>query len=398
MNEERKARVGLNYGSGAVLGLPLEAVENSLNTTAQNHVTNMLANNYFGHNETTPTSNTSFDRVKATFPHPSIVGSNCLNNAGASSIPAYSPTMARSENIYASCTSGSSGGSYLMEQAVFSWVYRDAGSAWGHRDAVLIQNISGNLSAPSTTTGYNNDRGSATSEGFLGVGVGHTASNTGLTGACPAGFYAHVVNLNIADPSADAACSFSVQADAFPVTLSYFSATPKPNYVSLNWETMGETNSSHFVVQRSRDLFEYENLGTVKSYGNSSERLAYEFFDRNPLSGTFYYRLKQVDFDGRFEYARPVVVNFDIATNDIDLRIYPNPSNGTFFVAVPENLTDTPNFRLSNIMGAALSIVVENTGKGVFKIMPHHNLPVGMYFLSVGTDGKIRNLKVTIQE
>jgi hypothetical protein len=392
MNAERVARLGQNYGSGAVLGLPLEAVENNLNTTAQNHVDNMVANNYFGHNETVPVANNSFDRVKATYPHPSVAGSNCLNNAGTSSIPQYAPTMARSENIYGSC-----GGSatYIIEQAVFAWVYRDAGSAWGHRDAVLIQNISGNLAAPFTTTGFNNDRGSATSEGFLGVG---TAVGTGGTFTrCGTSPY-RIVNLNIADPSADAACTFSVQADAFPVALSYLTATPKPEYVKLNWGTQNETNSSHFVIQRSRDLAEFENLGKVNSFGNSSDKLEYGFDDNSPLLGISYYRLKQVDFDGTFDYSRPVAVKYSgVQDGDIDLRVYPNPITNGDIIHLKILGMGNPDIELFDLLGRKMQIEYQmnDGGQGELRFRETHN--AGSYILKVSENTKQINKVILVR-
>jgi Secretion system C-terminal sorting domain len=384
INAERVARLGQNYGSGAVLGLPLEAVESNLNTTAQNHVNNMVTNNYFGHDETTPVANSSFDRVKATYPHPSIAGSNCLNNAGTSSIPQYSPTMARSENIYMSC-----GGSttYIIEQAVFAWVYRDAGSSWGHRDAVLIQNLSGNLSSPNITTGFNNDRGAATSEGFLGVGsaTGAAGGTFTLCGTLPY----RIVNLNIADPSADAACTFSVQADAFPVTLSYLAATPKPEYVKLNWGTQNETNSSHFVIQRSRDLAEFENLGIVKSHGNSSDKLEYGFDDNSPLLGISYYRLKQIDFDGSFDYSRPVAVKFNgVQDGDIDLRVYPNPIMNGDIINLKTLGMVNPEIELFDLLGRKVQIQYQIADDGQAKVRFENNQNTGSYILKVSENTK----------
>jgi hypothetical protein len=88
-----------------------------------------------------------------------------------------------------------------------------------------------------------------------------------------------------------------------PVELLYFTATVNNNEVGLSWATASEINNNFFTLERSADMLSVEIIGQVQGAGNSNQTLAYQFTDLHPLPGTSYYRLKQTDFDGSFEYS-----------------------------------------------------------------------------------------------
>jgi hypothetical protein len=88
-----------------------------------------------------------------------------------------------------------------------------------------------------------------------------------------------------------------------PVSLTSFTARKSNNQIQLAWSTASESNNSHFEIERSVNGTDFVKIGERKGAGNSSSVLNYSFIDNNPASGTNYYRLKQVDFDGKFEYS-----------------------------------------------------------------------------------------------
>lgn len=112
-----------------------------------------------------------------------------------------------------------------------------------------------------------------------------------------------------------------------PVEMLYFNVTANllANNVKIDWATATEINSSHFEIERSLDALNWEKIGTQKAAGNSNDLNTYLSFDNNPLNGLSYYRLKQVDYDGAFEYSEIRSVKFDknLANNYV---IYPNPT------------------------------------------------------------------------
>jgi len=81
--------------------------------------------------------------------------------------------------------------------------------------------------------------------------------------------------------------------------------------VLLNWATGSEINNDYFTLERSRDAVDAEIIGFIDGAGNSSHTLHYQFIDHDPLPGISYYRLKQTDYDGSFEYSQWVAVQVD---------------------------------------------------------------------------------------
>jgi hypothetical protein len=103
----------------------------------------------------------------------------------------------------------------------------------------------------------------------------------------------------------------SVVAEAnqpLPVSLLFFSAKTLQNSVQLQWATAAEINNDFFTIERSMDGHNWEAISYIHGAGNANYVINYEFVDQFPVSGISYYRLKQTDFDGKFEYFAPVAV------------------------------------------------------------------------------------------
>lgn len=95
-----------------------------------------------------------------------------------------------------------------------------------------------------------------------------------------------------------------------PVVMGSFTAVCKSEGILLNWVTLSELNSARFEIEQSTDLIHFEYVDLVSAAGNSNEPIAYEYkLNRPNLSLTQYFRLKQEDFDGAFEYFGPVAVS-----------------------------------------------------------------------------------------
>jgi hypothetical protein len=97
-----------------------------------------------------------------------------------------------------------------------------------------------------------------------------------------------------------------------PVTLLFFKGENRGNkYSHLTWETALEINNSGFIIERSLDAINFNYIGWVDGHGNSTVLNSYYFDDFNIEPGkTYYYRLKQVDYDGIFEYSNLISINF----------------------------------------------------------------------------------------
>lgn len=131
---------------------------------------------------------------------------------------------------------------------------------------------------------------------------------------------------------------------SLPVELTYFNANQQQSSTLLTWQTASELNNSHFAIERGTDGAAYREIGEVRGNGTSLTLNNYRFVDERPAPGINYYRLRQVDFDGQFEYSRVVSVNFGEREGEVQLYptlasdevilVFSNPtvSNGTILL------------------------------------------------------------------
>ncbi len=117
-----------------------------------------------------------------------------------------------------------------------------------------------------------------------------------------------------------------------PVELTSFTASTENAHVYLKWNTATEENNYGFEIQRSaisgqQPAESWNKIGFVRGNGNSNSSKSYSFVDPNVTSGKYYYRLKQIDNDGKFEYSKIVEVNFSIPDVYELNQNYPNPFN-----------------------------------------------------------------------
>ena len=131
-----------------------------------------------------------------------------------------------------------------------------------------------------------------------------------------------------------------------PLELANFKATPISNAIHLEWETTNESNSSHFVVERSKDSENWETISTIEAQGYSYDRMDYSVKDDQPMIGQAYYRLKQVDFDERFTYSDIVTAEF---YQEQDILVYPNPVNEVLQIQFNASLTGS--FEIYSLQG-----------------------------------------------
>lgn len=138
-------------------------------------------------------------------------------------------------------------------------------------------------------------------------------------------------------------------AAPLPVELLFFEAEKLEDDVMLTWETASERNNSHFEIQRSDNGKNFYSLGIVQGNGTSSDVNSYEFFDQKTDSPIHYYRLKQVDFDGKYEYTDVRRVTFQ---SNVQVHFQLNPTivrNEIEFTAIQKNIEY--QFAIYNQMG-----------------------------------------------
>jgi len=130
--------------------------------------------------------------------------------------------------------------------------------------------------------------------------------------------------------SEDQEAQFNAEFGLLPVEWLLWEAKSKGKHVYLIWATASELNSSHFEVERSYDGREFTQIGRVESFGTTQDIQLYEFLDEQPLNGTAYYRLKQVDFDGSIDYTDIIEVRHQVSQQALSAQAYPSFTKGYF--------------------------------------------------------------------
>ena len=152
----------------------------------------------------------------------------------------------------------------------------------------------------------------------------------------------------------------------------------------LDWSTAQEIDNDYFEVQRGTENGTFEVIDFIPGNGNSHEVNNYQFTDETPLFGSNFYRLRQVDYNGTFEFSNIV---FTEVPDDGRLQIYPNP------------FRDVINIKLSNQEKVISAVVYDLSGKPVLQINDYNNegneaaidfhkvtLPQGSYVLRLITN------------
>ena len=164
-----------------------------------------------------------------------------------------------------------------------------------------------------------------------------------------------------------------------PLTLLSFKGKATESGNQLEWQTINEFNVAGFDVQRKLDEISWETIGFVNGAGNSGSVQAYSFMDQHPGWGTNYYRLRQLDMDGKFVFSSMISIKGRIAPVT-EAQIFPNPvKEGHFFVYLSRAPSEGSMIRIldstgllvreSNIHEAATKVDVSGLIPGVYVVM-----------------------------
>ena len=172
-----------------------------------------------------------------------------------------------------------------------------------------------------------------------------------------------------------------------PVELTSFAAVVNENKVTLNWTTASETNNSGFEVERKSVSSNWQKIGFVNGNGSTTELKRYSFTDLNMNEGKYNYRLKQVDYNGTFEYSNSIEVEvlnpdkFELNQN------YPNPFNPLTHISWQSPVSGWQTLRIYDVLGNEVATLVdEYRNAGYYELeFEASNLPSGIYFYKLNT-------------
>jgi len=224
-------------------------------------------------------------------------------------------------------------------------------------------------------------------EGCLDTGGGGQVSNItaswcGTNTSCP-GYSTYTTSMS---------CDIVLPASV----VSFQTMCDENESTTINWSTASEKNASHFVIEKSNNGFTFEEIGTVKAVGNSTNMSHYSHKDNS--SQNAYYRLKQVDFSGVSSFSNIISSSCSKISGDID--VIPNPSSdGKFTVQLPNfSENDQVLLVLTNVMGEQVfeKIIVYQSDEIFHSREINSKISSGIYYITASSENAYFRKKIIV--
>jgi hypothetical protein len=187
---------------------------------------------------------------------------------------------------------------------------------------------------------------------------------------------------------------------SLPVDLDRFEGASEDATVYLTWETRSEQNNAGFEVERRTRTTSFQMIGFVTGAGSTDEPQLYTFVDSEPVSNgePLRYRLKQIDFDGRFTYSPEIEVTIDAPAHAMLHKNYPNPFNPSTIIdyEIPAQLQ--VSLIVFDLLGREVARLVDaDQPAGRYSVVfEANNLPSGTYVYRLVAGNETRSRKLVL--
>jgi hypothetical protein len=181
---------------------------------------------------------------------------------------------------------------------------------------------------------------------------------------------------------------------ALPITLLDFEGHLIEKNIHLDWSTSLEVNSQAFEIERSYTDSGFVKIGTVAASGNSSEKSSYSFIDPDQAQANNYYRLKQIDLDGKFQYSRIIIVRGQ--DEESAFKIMNNPFTDKLAVEFAKAPAGEVVIRLLDVTGRELyQQRSESSGLHIIPVdLSRTKFSAGIYLLELRFNNEIHVVRV----
>lgn len=311
-------------------------------------------------------------------------GSSISANGGSSSFTASTSVIAVGGLGAGASSTGANGGA--------------AGSCTG---TIVRSGGQGANGAPSNNGGGGGEGANSDSDGAAGSGrtggssgdggnggTGGQNAIAGLVGATPGGGGGGQGNNGGSAGNGGVGTVIVTVTTVLPVELASFTAK-FDNLVTLNWQTSTELNNDKFIIETSTEGEVFNRIGEIDGAGTTTETHDYTFTHRTPSAGINYYRLKQVDFDGTFEYSKVIAIN---APGSKDIFAFPNPAKDKITVQYDRS-KGAGNIQLFDALGRRVNANIAGYA-GNYEVKLPDGLAKGTYWLKVERGGQVQTVPV----
>lgn len=179
----------------------------------------------------------------------------------------------------------------------------------------------------------------------------------------------------------------SLDCVPLPIELMSFTGEATESGNELQWQTMAEINNDYFVLEASKDAANFVAIGNVDGAGNSVTPREYAFLDQNPLADLTYYRLKQVDFDGKFSYSDIISIK---RRGEGEVIISPNPVRDVLNIEIQAAYSGNYSFMVIDMLGAVIEKSVQlSKGSNKVELTVFSKLSKGFYMLKIVDENNV---------
>ncbi len=186
-----------------------------------------------------------------------------------------------------------------------------------------------------------------------------------------------------------------------PVSLVSFNVALAGEDAHLVWATATEKNNHKFEIERATEDRVFKKIGEVKGKGNTNQKVGYRFNDQKITeaagkSNLLYYRLKQIDFDGKFTYSPEISLNLQQQADIPALFIAPNPFGKEFAITIQTTTRANLQYTIAGLDGTILKTGNEqiNETQQQFIVDNLDDLPAGIYLLQIELNGRFYHYKI----
>ena len=209
-------------------------------------------------------------------------------------------------------------------------------------------------------------------------------------------YYYAIITEADGDKAVTAPIWYNRNETILPVSLLSFNSvySDRDKSVHLNWSTVQEVNSKSFIVERSADGQHFTDIGTVAASGNSQNVQQYQLTDRQPLAGTSYYRLRQVDADSRATFSRVVKINTD---GKAVFALYPNPAKSVAYLYSNSTISEKVTVQVLDNLGREVSQQVRTINAATPVALDVSRLRIGSYFVKISSSTSSTTERLLVQ-
>ncbi len=170
-------------------------------------------------------------------------------------------------------------------------------------------------------------------------------------------------------------------AAAVPVTWNTVSVSDEARFNLIQWSTSNEINNEYFIIEKSYNAVDFDQIGRVHGSINSSVKQSYSFEDDQFNTTTTFYRIKQIDYDGNYSYSDIVSVSRDDRKEGV--KLFPNPANETLFL----NIDAESRVTITDVLGNQQNVLISKSNLS-FTSLDIAHLSSGVYYIEIDNDQK----------